>query len=144
LLALRQRGVWLVDASVNAMYSPGGHETMSPELKYTLHKIWWEHYGQELLEHLRPAYRCVIGSGVAKALTTLGVDYDNFIYQPQARGVMDRERGWDDLLGVVGSIRTDAGGSCGTTPLTSPASSRPGRQDSLALILWNTVISLFS
>jgi hypothetical protein len=47
--------------------------------------------------------RCVIGRGVAKVLSELGVPFENCVYQPQARAVegVDLERGWPELLGQV-------------------------------------------
>jgi hypothetical protein len=99
LMALRELGVWLVDASASAIYTPGGHQRMSPTLRYTLRSIWLEHYGSALLDELRPSYRCIIGAGVAGILSQLGVKYDDHIYQPQGiRSVNDPDRGWNALI----------------------------------------------
>jgi hypothetical protein len=105
LCRLRDRGVWLLDSSLHGVYAPGG-ERVSPELTQTLHALWWRHYGSWVFEQHPDAHRCVIGNVTAKRLSSIGVPWDTWIYQPQAERAVSREQmehGWPELLHVVGS-----------------------------------------
>jgi len=86
LVRLRKRGIWLVDSSFHALYSPGGvrgYETVKREL----HRVWWSEYGKWLIEACKPQGIWTIGRGVHEVLLRLGVplDDDGWMYQPQAK-----------------------------------------------------------
>ncbi len=100
LEALCTRGVWLLDASVHAFYSPGGVR-LSAQLGKALHNTWWNYYGHWLVEQLPPSVRLwAIGKGVHDQLIDERVPLSGFIYQPQAaRGRnIDMNHGWNELL----------------------------------------------
>jgi len=99
LHAMRDLGVWLLDASLHAIYMPGATR-VPPQVASSLHRIWWRSYGAWLLDQHRGAYLCAVGAGVSRVLAELGVQLDNWVYQPQARAV-DHERGWDVLQRAV-------------------------------------------
>jgi hypothetical protein len=109
LVAMRERGVWLLDASLHGIYAPGA-ERVGPAVSQELHRIWCRTYGGWLLEQWPKAYRCVIGRGVARTLESLGVRFNSWIYQPQARAGtgVDLEAGWNELMRVSGA-RLQAG-----------------------------------
>lgn len=102
LQTLQRRGVWLLDASLHAIYAPGGRRLPS-DIKRELHRLWWRHYGAELVRSAPGARVWAIGKTVADELRTVGVSMDDWIYQPQAaRGAtVDMERGWDDLQQIA-------------------------------------------
>jgi len=84
LIKLRERGVWLLDASVHAIYCPGGIRRSDATCE-VLHQSWWTHYGSPLLEWLSPRRVFVIGKGLAAILQRLGVDATGWIYQPHVK-----------------------------------------------------------
>jgi hypothetical protein len=103
LRLLRERGVWLLDSSLHAVYAPGANRVPAA-LTLALHRIWWEQYGRWLFEHCEGAHRCIIGKGTASLLQGIGVPSDNWIYQPQAeRSVSGQqlEHGWPELLAAA-------------------------------------------
>jgi hypothetical protein len=104
LQTLQARGVWLLDASLHAIYAPGGGR-VPPEIKYELHRQWLRYYGTHILSEMLQARRWVIGKTVYDALADVGFSESGWIYQPQAqrsRGV-DMETGWADLMKDVGA-----------------------------------------
>ena len=109
LIALRDRGVWLLDASLHGIYAPRkcSKAIIPAKTRRELHKIWWEEYGSPTLEQIENPYVCVIGKMTADTLTALGIRFDNWIYQPQAgrRKSVDMERGWADLLTAMAAPR---------------------------------------
>ena len=103
LRRMRERGVWLLDSSLHGVYAPGATR-IPPNLTVTLHRIWWEHYGRWLFAQCEGAHRCIIGKGTAGHLQSVGVPWDNWIYQPQAgRSVSGPEldHGWPELLQAI-------------------------------------------
>jgi hypothetical protein len=106
---LCQLGVWLLDASLHAMYSPGGQRLVGGKQKILLHQLWWEHYGRYILDMLKtqnPALQVwVIGKGVCDPLA--GSDSwtcTGWIYQPNARKkglTFAWDHGWPELLAAV-------------------------------------------
>jgi hypothetical protein len=109
LVELQRRGVWLIDASLHGIYSPGGMR-VGAGIGQALHACWWQHYGRWLVEQCPQAYRCAIGRRVFTVLGDLGVPLDEWIYQPQARHVagLDREHGWAALLDASADSATVA------------------------------------
>ena len=97
LRKMYQRGIWLLDASVHAIYLGNGYR-LPMELKNKLHGQWWEGYGRHVVESCPGAKRWVIGRTVFNALEGLpGWQCDGWVYQPTARGV-DPDRNWPGLL----------------------------------------------
>lgn len=95
LRTLQQRGIWLLDASLNAIYAqslvsevpvgaPAGRQRVPSELTESLHDIWWRHYGQWLIDQNPTAEVWSIGDGPQDLLRRVGVKQAGLIYQPQA------------------------------------------------------------
>ena len=100
LTKLAELGVWLLDASVHAIYTPAGR--VSSKGATALHRQWAATVGDRYLVHAPEAPRFAIGKSVSTALTAAGTHLDDFIYQPQAaRGQVDMTHGWDRLLAAV-------------------------------------------
>ena len=102
---LQRRGVWLLDASVHAVYL-GNRLRLPNHVTTKLHQQWWEHYGQPLLDELNPTNTWIIGKSTFDRLT-LGNDpiiaphrITGWIYQPGARDV-DLGTNWPQLLAHV-------------------------------------------
>lgn len=64
---LRGLGVWLVDASAIALYSPGGSR-LHHQAYESLLKCCWNNYTGHLVRKAKPHAIVVVGKGVAKAL----------------------------------------------------------------------------
>ena len=99
LSKLQHKGVWVLDASLHAMYLPGGKRVPN-RLKFALHQLWWEHYGVYLVSQFPRAKRWIIGKTVADDLKKLNIGWDGWIYQPGAGRSPKRnmEQGWTELL----------------------------------------------
>jgi hypothetical protein len=111
LRKLQRRGVWLLDASLHAIYAPGGHR-LPYNAKRQLHRLWWRHYGEELVRSLPGARVWAIGKSVVDGLRSIGVPLDDWIYQPQAARGGDRadmQRGWDSLQRLASSSEVRPG-----------------------------------
>jgi hypothetical protein len=89
LLALmKKRGIWLVDASITAIYTPGGGRPKPRDVERTMAASWDSYVGRVVRE-AHPAYVIVVGRGVEDILASRlrsALD-DNFtvIPQPQAQ-----------------------------------------------------------
>jgi hypothetical protein len=103
LAALRDRGVWLLDASLHAIYTPGG-QRVPYKLQCALHRQWWEGYGSWLVGQSPNARVHIIGKVVADVLQSLSVPFNGWIYQPQAQrsATIDMAHGWPELLQDIG------------------------------------------
>lgn len=99
LTRLQHRGIWVLDASLHAMYAPGG-KRIPNRLKFALHQLWWNHYGSDLLSQFRGAKVWIIGKTVADDLKKLQIPSQGWIYQPGAGRSPNRnlEHGWSELL----------------------------------------------
>lgn len=88
LMSLREAGVWLLDASVLALYSPGGGKP-SPRTRRSILKTCWDEYIGPQIAAARPDSLIVIGKGVADSLTgrldELSRGKHIVLNQPQAR-----------------------------------------------------------
>lgn len=109
LRALRERGVWLLDSSLHAIYLSRG-ERVPPEASQALHALWWEGYGKALLDEIRDEKPdvsiWVVGGILRSTLASLGVPMAGWIYQPRAaRGGrrVDMSTGWAALQAITGS-----------------------------------------
>ncbi|WP_156915055.1 hypothetical protein [Rubidibacter lacunae] len=102
---LRNLGVWVTDASLHAMYAPGGKRVGS-RLCQALHQSWWEGYGAQQLSNLGPQKVWIIGKTVADVCDRLAIPYDGWIYQPGAgrSPTRDLTRGWKELLEDVSAF----------------------------------------
>jgi len=67
LETLRERGVWLLDASITALYRPGGFKPRFARIDQAL-RVSWDEYVSHVLAEARPRHTLVIGRGVARAL----------------------------------------------------------------------------
>ncbi len=107
LSLLQARGIWVLDASVHAMYRPGG-DRLTARWARSLHQQWWQGYGEPLLATLPGVQIWAIGKTVAGALEAVGVPLAGWIYQPGAgrNRQRDLERGWAELERVA---RPEAG-----------------------------------
>jgi hypothetical protein len=99
LQTLQQKGVWVLDASLHAMYAPGG-KRIPNSLKFALHQLWWNTYGSYLLVQMPTTKVWIIGKTVANDLQRLNIPYDGWIYQPGAgrSPQRDLEQGWGQVL----------------------------------------------
>ena len=64
---LRAKGIWLVDASAIALYSPGGNRLHHQDYESVL-RLCWNTYTGQLVRNAAPHSVIVIGKGVARAL----------------------------------------------------------------------------
>lgn len=117
LLRLREHGIWLLDASLHGIYSPGGSRPSASTVR-ALHRAWWQEYGRWVVDSCPGARLWAIGRGVDRALQPLDVPLAGWVYQPNAwaQPGMDLERGWREVLAI-------AGGS----PLAPSLSPNPGQ-----------------
>jgi hypothetical protein len=104
---LRERGIWLLDASVHAIHSPNG-QRLSRGVKCELHESWWKHYGRRVIEDMPGAKLWALGKTVNDDLSPVirqsNLDFLGWIYQPQAaRRPLNMEQGWPELLKDVNS-----------------------------------------
>jgi hypothetical protein len=88
LIEMYRKGIWLLDASVHAIYR-GNEGSITGNPKKQLHKQWWDGYGRYILKPGNQAQVWVIGKGVYDALSDSCPDfaeiYSDWIYQPNAR-----------------------------------------------------------
>ncbi len=97
LATLRDRGIWLADASILGLYKPGAPAGAKSHMAEAL-AVSWRHYISTLILANRPRSIVVTGKGVFKALEReltelagrLSVDV-SCIPQPQARTVSGEE-----------------------------------------------------
>lgn len=86
LTMLRDRGIWLVDASVAALYLPGQAKPTARVRDAAL-QTSWDHYTGAVVENANPAAIICIGVGVARSLRTrlnrLRIPWAG-VHQPQA------------------------------------------------------------
>ena len=66
---LKEKGVWLVDASVVALYRPGGHKP-SLKIREKIIECCWDNYIGDQIASADPHSIIVIGDGVKKALSS--------------------------------------------------------------------------
>ena len=87
LQRLRDRGVWLLDASIAALYSPNRPKP-APLLVETCLQVSWDYHVGQVVEAASPTHIICIGRGVARALgdrlARLGVRL-TVLPQPNAR-----------------------------------------------------------
>jgi len=93
---LRSRGVWLVDASILALYRPGGARTGRRVCEHVL-ACCWDNYIGHVLQECRPRSIIVIGHNVARALTgrldEITRGHHTVVSQPQAHVRSEEGRG---------------------------------------------------
>lgn len=87
LRGLREQGVWLLDASIAALYSPTDHKP-DPDTMSSVIARSWDGYVGPLVEQVQPEGILVIGRGVASRIgdrvQRLGIPWQA-IDQPNAR-----------------------------------------------------------
>jgi hypothetical protein len=87
LRRLQELGVWLLDASLAALYLPGRPKTNSGTLEACL-QVGWDHHVRCIVETATPSHVVCIGKGVARALGKRLVDIGvpvTVVPQPNAR-----------------------------------------------------------
>jgi hypothetical protein len=92
-------GIWLLDASVHAVYL-GGKRRLPDAMKQEFHKQWWESYGRFLMRTCESAKVWVIGKTVYDCLTDAEFNdwtCRGWVYQPNASG-FDLNQNWPQLL----------------------------------------------
>lgn len=98
LNALCNRGIWLLDASVHAIYAPTGNRRqdgevlrrsnrISYETASDLHHSWWQHYGEPTIHELGNPPIWFIGKSVHDILKSKNqqLQAKGWMYQPNAR-----------------------------------------------------------
>jgi hypothetical protein len=95
--ALRQlcrQGIWLLDASVHAIYL-GYNQRVPPDIQRILHQQWWVGYGRHVIGSCGETKIWVIGKAVFDCLHGLP-DWRcrGWVYQPNH----DTETNWPNLL----------------------------------------------
>ena len=87
LRQLREQGIWLVDASIAALYLPGQRKPAA-RIRGTVIQTSWDAYTKFVVEEAAPSAVLCIGVGVARALRPrldrLGIPWAA-VHQPQAR-----------------------------------------------------------
>lgn len=107
LKRLRNRGIWLVDASTTGLYMPGGRGKEKTGKAYTEHIQ--DCFRSKVLPHLEgdPIEKCwVIGKQVHKAIKPLGlIPLDGVISQPNSREFKDEQL--VPLLNSLNELKVD-------------------------------------
>ena len=86
LQALRERGIWLVDASVVALYHPSGIKLFGPSMRKTIIQQSYQQFVWPSVEADKPEAIWVIGKEVGKALRKRPeIDQVHVISQPGDR-----------------------------------------------------------
>jgi hypothetical protein len=116
---LRDRGIWLLDASVHGIYAPSDSRRPSDSdgpsaalrkrvpsnVVAMLHRDWWRNYGRERLAESPSAPVWAIGGPVRDALQRAGHPANGWVYQPNAQ-VSNEARGsrMRELLTAISSL----------------------------------------
>jgi hypothetical protein len=94
LQALLERGIWLVDASVVALYHPSGIKLFNPSMRKKIIRQSYEHFVWPAVESGRPEEIWIIGKEVGKALIGRPeIDSDHVVSQPGDRNVEQYQLG---------------------------------------------------
>lgn len=84
---LKEQGIWLLDASIAALYQPGVPK-LNAQLRHTVISTSWDNYVQHVVSQANPQAILCIGIGVARTLSSrldnLKIPWDA-VPQPQAR-----------------------------------------------------------
>lgn len=103
LTALRDRGVWLLDASVAALYLPG-HPKPPARVREAVLQSSWDGYVRGIVEAAAPEAILCIGVGVVRSLRTrldrLGIGWAG-VHQPQAHLSSDDHDAIHRIYGAV-------------------------------------------
>ena len=97
--ALFKMGIWLLDASVHAIYR-GNESRLESPVQNELHKQWCEGYGRYLMRTCESSKVWVIGKLVHNCVSQAQFTdwtYRGWVYQPRALDV-DLNRNWPQLL----------------------------------------------
>ncbi len=88
LRRLRDHGVWLLDASILALYNPGGGQPEQPTKDKVLCACWDRYIGDQI-DHVKPERIIVIGKNVGRVLNDrlreISGGQHIILSQPQAR-----------------------------------------------------------
>lgn len=88
LQKMKQRGTWLMDASVVSLYKPGGFKPSSAAMERAI-ELSWDHYISDEIMAIKPRHVICIGIKVFKTLERrlrrlFEAEQLSFIAQPQA------------------------------------------------------------
>jgi hypothetical protein len=88
LRKMRQRGIWLMDASIVSLYKPGGFKPSSVAMQQAI-EVSWDHYIADEIMAINPRHVICVGIKVFKTLETrlrrlFEADRVSCIAQPQA------------------------------------------------------------
>jgi hypothetical protein len=106
LRELYKMGIWLLDASVHAIYLRN-QVRLPLAIQQRLHKQWWEGYGRFLMGNCEFPKVWVIGKTVHNCITTAQfADWtcEGWVYQPNAP-VNNPNRNWPKLLKDCWALR---------------------------------------
>ncbi len=87
LIRLRDKGIWLVDASIIALYNKGKKPTLKQ--MNTILEVSWNGYVKDVIKECNPQHTIIIGKGVAKKIehnvkSLVGNDNVTVLPQPNA------------------------------------------------------------
>jgi len=104
LRELYRMGIWLLDASVHAIYLRNRNR-LSENIKQKLHDQWWKGYGGFLIKHCNFPKIWVIGKTVYNCLAkSENWSCNGWVYQPNASNVY-LNRNWPKLLEECKKLR---------------------------------------
>jgi hypothetical protein len=102
LQALRERGIWLADASVVALYHPSGIKLFGPSMRKKIIRQSYEHFVWPAVEGDKPEEIWVIGKEVGNALRgRQEIDPEHVISQPGDRDAEEYRKGLARLTASV-------------------------------------------
>ena len=87
LHTLRERGIWLVDASIMALYHDGKKHPIDGAVPMS-----WEKYTRTIVADAKPAHVIVVGKGVANSLKGLLPENHTVVCQPNAHLTSEEQR----------------------------------------------------
>jgi hypothetical protein len=103
LSVLRKRGIWLVDASIAALYFPG-QSALTPREEGLVLQTSWDAYTRAVVAAAEPEAVLCIGIGVVRALRTrldtIGIAWAG-VPQPQAHLSAEKHRQMPAIYAAV-------------------------------------------
>ena len=87
LQTLQKRGIWLVDASIMALYRGGKKHPIGDAVPMS-----WEKYTRKIVADAKPAHVIVVGKGVANSLKGLLPENHTVVCQPNAHLTSEEQR----------------------------------------------------
>jgi hypothetical protein len=93
LIRMRDRGTWLLDASLHGIYMSKGErlDTKSRGITADLQRTWWEGYGKHLIEEARPEKVIAVGKGLFNNMSG-SIPFDCHVCAPAPAPAPTRRR----------------------------------------------------